>query len=169
LRKEICFKVLDKDLIPPEVIDIGDWIDLRVSSIEKGYMCKNTGEIIFKPLVNTGQYWYYYPNDYLRIRLGIAVQLPEGSEAHVVPRSSTFKNYGFLLTNSMGIIDNTYCGEGDEWLFPVIAMRDGRVAKNDRVCQFRVTSTMRSEGFVLKQVDSLSGKNRGGHGSTGVK
>ena len=92
-----------------------DWIDLRASErveLKKG--------------------------EYALIPLGVAMQLPEGFEGHLVPRSSTFKNYGILQTNSCGIIDNTYCGDNDMWRMPVYATRDTVIEKNDRICQFRI-------------------------------
>ena len=72
------------------------------------------------------------------ISLGIAVQLPKGYEAHVVPRSSTFKNFGLIQTNHMGVLDESYCGDHDEWKVPVMAVRDTCIHVNDRICQFRI-------------------------------
>ena len=72
------------------------------------------------------------------IPLGIAMELPKGYEAHVVPRSSTYKNFGVIQTNHMGVIDETYCGDNDQWFMPVLAMRDTRIHVNDRICQFRI-------------------------------
>ena len=72
------------------------------------------------------------------IHLGVAMQLPAGYEAHIVPRSSTFKNFGILQTNHMGVIDETYCGPEDWWRMPVYAVRDTVIHKNDRICQFRL-------------------------------
>ena len=101
------------------------------------------------------------------IPLGVAMELPNGYEAHVVPRSSTFKNFGLIMTNSEGIIDNTYCGDNDMWKFPAIAMRDTVVHKNDRICQFRI---MRNQPeIIFKEVEHLEGVDRGGFGSTGER
>ncbi len=99
------------------------------------------------------------------IPLGIALELPAGYEAHVVPRSSTFKNFGILQTNSMGIIDETYCGDKDQWFFPALAMRDTEINVNDRICQFRIMEHQPKLDFI--EVDYLGNKDRGGHGSTG--
>lgn len=99
------------------------------------------------------------------IPLGIAMALPKGYEAHVVPRSSTFKNFGVIQTNSMGVIDNSYCGPGDQWFFPAYALRDTVIEINDRICQFRIMENQPELHFTE---DSLEGnEDRGGHGSTG--
>ena len=99
------------------------------------------------------------------IPLGIAMELPAGYEAHVVPRSSTFKNYGIIQTNSMGIIDETYCGDNDQWFFPAYALRDTVIHINDRICQFRIME--HQPAFEFMAVDMLTNEDRGGHGSTG--
>ncbi len=99
------------------------------------------------------------------IPLGVAMALPEGYEAHVVPRSSTFKNFGIIQTNSMGIIDNSYCGPNDQWFFPAYALRDTVIEVNDRICQFRI---MENQPELVFSEDSLEDNHdRGGHGSTG--
>ncbi|MBR6701076.1 MAG: deoxyuridine 5'-triphosphate nucleotidohydrolase [Firmicutes bacterium] len=121
-----------------------DWIDLRAAEtveLKKG--------------------------DYYAIKLGVAMKLPEGYEAHVVPRSSTFKNYGLIMVNSVGIIDNTYCGPNDQFHMPVYATRDTVVNFNDRICQFRIMENQPKINFIE---DDLEGEqNRGGFGSTGVE
>ncbi|MCI2059030.1 MAG: dUTP diphosphatase [Oscillibacter sp.] len=99
------------------------------------------------------------------IPLGVAIALPEGYEAHLVPRSSTFKNYGILQTNSMGVVDCTYRGEGDQWRMPVYATRDVTIEKNARICQFRIERNQPRLRFV--RVEHLDGPDRGGFGSTG--
>ena len=93
------------------------------------------------------------------------IRLPEGYEAHVVPRSSTFKNYGIIQTNSCGIIDGTYCGDDDMWRMPVYAVRDTVIHVNDRICQFRIFENQPK--ITFDEVESLGNKNRGGFGSTG--
>lgn len=99
------------------------------------------------------------------IPLGVAMALPKGYEAHVVPRSSTFKNFGVIQTNSMGIIDNSYCGPNDQWFFPAYALRDTVIEVNDRICQFRIMANQPELTFTE---DSLErNEDRGGHGSTG--
>ena len=99
------------------------------------------------------------------IKLGVAMQLPEGYEAIMAPRSSTFKNFGILQTNSIGVIDETYCGDDDQWRFPALAMRDTVIRKNDRICQFRIIKHQPPVEFTV--VEKLGNVNRGGIGSTG--
>ena len=101
------------------------------------------------------------------ISLGIAMELPKGYEAHVVPRSSTFKNFGIIQTNHCGIIDESYCGNNDVWRFPALAVRDTVIHKNDRICQFRIVEKMPI--VTIEEVESLSNEDRGGIGSTGIK
>ena len=141
----IKIKYFDKDIEKLKYIDgKSDWIDLRASE-----------DVEFKK------------GEFKLIPLGVAMELPNGYEAHVVPRSSTFKNFGLIMTNSEGIIDNTYCGDNDMWKFPAIAMRDTIVHKNDRICQFRI---MRNQPeIIFKEVEHLEGIDRGGFGSTGKK
>jgi len=124
-------------------IAIGDWIDLRAAET----VAMNTG-------------------DFKLISLGVSMKLPEGYEAHVVPRSSTFKKWGILQTNSMGIIDNSYSGTNDIWRFPALAMRDTVINKNDRICQFRIVK--RQPTIEFEEVDTLDSVDRGGFGSTGA-
>ena len=119
-----------------------DWIDLRASE---------TVEL--------------KAGEYKLIPLGVAMELPAGYEAHVVPRSSTFKNYGILQTNSCGIIDGSYCGDQDMWRMPVYATRDTVINKNERICQFRIVENQPK--IVFEEVASLDQENRGGFGSTG--
>ena len=124
-------------------IAVGDWIDLR------------TAETV---AMNTG--------DFKLISLGVSMKLPEGYEAHVVPRSSTFKKWGILQTNSTGIIDNSYSGTNDIWRFPALAIRDTVINKNDRICQFRIVK--RQPTVEFEEVDTLDSVDRGGFGSTGA-
>lgn len=126
--------------------DGGDWIDLR---------CAETVNI--------------KAGDYAMIRLGVAMKLPKGYEAHVVPRSSTYRRWGVIQTNGVGIIDESYCGDNDEWMMPVYATRNTQIKKNERICQFRITKKMPTlEIISLTPDESLGNKNRGGFGSTGV-
>lgn len=105
--------------------------------------------------------------DFRLIRLGVGMKLPEGYEAHVVPRSSTFKTWGLLQTNSMGVIDGSYCGDNDEWRVPVYATRDTCVEVGDRICQFRIVENQPK--IVFETAEHLSGADRGGFGSTGSR
>lgn len=99
------------------------------------------------------------------IPLGVAMQLPEGYEAHIVPRSSTYKNFGIIQTNHTGIVDETYCGPNDWWYMPAYALRDTIIEKNDRICQFRIQK--HQPEVVFEEVETLTGQDRGGIGSTG--
>ena len=132
------------DIRPLEILDNGDWIDLRAAedvNLEKG--------------------------DFRLISLGVSMKLPEGYEAHIVPRSSTFKHWGIIQANHMGVIDNSYCGDNDIWKFPAIATRDTVIYKNDRICQFRI---MKKQPCVrFDTVEHLNGPDRGGFGSSGRK
>ncbi|MCR5675014.1 MAG: dUTP diphosphatase [Lachnospiraceae bacterium] len=120
-----------------------DWIDLRAAE-----------EIEFKK------------GDWKLIPLGVAMQLPEGYEAHIVPRSSTFKNFGIIQTNHMGVIDGSYCGDNDQWYFPALAVRDTVIHVNDRICQFRIMQNQPRIDF--EECKHLSDTDRGGFGSTGI-
>lgn len=99
------------------------------------------------------------------IPLGIGMKLPAGYEAHVVPRSSTFKNFGIIQTNHYGVIDESYCGDNDQWFVPVLAMRDTVIHVNDRICQFRIMEHQPVISF--EEVTALGKEDRGGFGSTG--
>lgn len=103
--------------------------------------------------------------EYKLIRLGVGMELPKGYEALVVPRSSTFKNFGILQTNSMGVVDESYCGDNDEWKFPALAMRDTVIDINDRICQFRIIK--HQDALTFEEVKKLNEVDRGGFGSTG--
>lgn len=105
--------------------------------------------------------------DFKLIPLGVGMKLPEGYEAHVAPRSSTYKNFGIIQTNSIGIIDNSYSGDEDEWKLPVLAMRDVKISKNDRICQFRIIK--KQPELFFETVLNLDSNSRGGFGSSGVK
>ena len=119
-----------------------DWIDLRAAE-----------EVKLKK------------GEFKLIPLGIAIQLPVGYEAHIVPRSSTFKNFKVLQTNHMGVVDESYCGDGDQWYFPALAMEDTVIHVNDRICQFRIVK--HQPQLTFETVDALDNEDRGGIGSTG--
>ena len=148
-KLQLKVKYFDKNIKRLEKISQGDWIDLRAAS-----------DVIM------------HPGEFKLIPLGIAVELPEGYEAHVVPRSSTFKNFGIIQTNSMGIIDHSYCGDNDQWFMPAYCLENRHkdktlIKKNDRICQFRIVKNQ--PNLKIKEVDYLDNEDRGGHGSTGVK
>ncbi len=140
---DIKIKYFNENIEKIAPISKGDWIDLRAAATVE----MKAGEFKLIPL-------------------GVAMQLPQGYEAHVCPRSSTFKNFGVIQTNSMGIIDNSYCGDNDQWFFPAFALRDTVINENDRICQFRIMEIQPQLNFIT--VDSLGNADRGGHGSTGV-
>lgn len=119
-----------------------DWIDLRCAK-----------EVQMKA------------GEFCLIPLGVAMQLPEGFEAHVVPRSSTFKNFGIIQTNHTGIIDESYCGDNDQWFMPAYALRDTEIHVNDRICQFRIVEHQPQLAF--EETEELGNRDRGGLGSTG--
>jgi dUTP pyrophosphatase len=100
------------------------------------------------------------------IPLGVAMALPKGYEAHIVPRSSTFKNFGVRQTNNMGVIDESYCGPNDQWFFPAKAERDTVIHVNDRICQFRIMEHQPKIEFTESSLEDNT--DRGGHGSTGT-
>ena len=124
-------------------IDKGDWIDLRAAE---------------KVELKQG--------DFALISLGVSMKLPDGYEAHLAPRSSTFKTWGIIQTNSIGVVDNSYSGNNDIWKMPVYATRDTVINVNDRICQFRIMPKM--PVVDVKEVDNLEGPDRGGFGSTGT-
>lgn len=101
------------------------------------------------------------------IPLGVAMQLPAGYEAHIVPRSSTFKNFKVLQTNHMGVVDESYCGDEDQWYFPALAIEDTVIHVNDRICQFRIVE--HQPKLTFEAVNTLDNANRGGFGSTGTR
>lgn len=144
INLDIKIRYLETGLVEIKVTEIGDWIDLRSAET----VCLYKGE---KAL----------------LRLGVAMKLPDGYEAILAPRSSTFKNYGLIQTNGIGIIDSTYCGNNDEWMMPVLATRETMIHKNDRICQFRIQKKQPTIKFVV--VDKLNDIDRGGFGSSGTK
>lgn len=105
--------------------------------------------------------------DFKLISLGVAMQLPKGYEAHIIPRSSTFKNFGVIQANHMGMVDESYCGDNDQWYFPAIAMRDTSIKVGDRICQFRIVEHQPQISF--EAVETLGNEDRGGIGSTGTR
>lgn len=140
--KTILIKYFTDGIKPLNKKEIGDWIDLRAAEdveLKKG--------------------------EFRLIPLGVGMKLPEGYEANIVPRSSTYKNFKIIQTNHMGVIDNSYSGDSDQWMMPVIAMEDTIINKNDRICQFRINKIQPQIQF--EEVAHLDVVSRGGIGSTG--
>lgn len=143
MMKNIQIKYFTDEIEKLTYIDgKSDWIDLRAAK-----------EMELK----AGQY--------AMIPLGVAMKLPKGYEAHIVPRSSTYKNFGLIQTNHMGVVDESYCGDNDQWHMPVYALRDTVIHVNDRICQFRIME--HQPKIVFEEVEALSAPDRGGFGSTG--
>lgn len=131
-----------RDIEKIKGIAVGDWIDLRAAE-----------DVAMKA------------GEYRMIPLGVAMELPTGYEALVAPRSSTFRKYGVLLANSIGIIDESYKGDNDEWNFLAYAVRDTIIPKNERICQFRIIEHQPT--VMFSEVETLGNPDRGGIGSTG--
>lgn len=141
--EEIKIKYHDQTMEKLEESPIGDWIDLRAAE-----------DVSMKA------------GEFRLISLGVSMKLPEGYEAHIIPRSSTYKTWHIMQTNHMGLIDNSYSGDNDVWMFPALAFRDTEIKKNDRICQFRIVRKQLPIEFV--EVEKLKGKDRNGFGSTGI-
>mgnify|MGYP003300004193 CR=1 FL=1 len=142
VRIKIKYKHDDAKRI--EKIPQGDWIDLRADEtveLKKG--------------------------EFKLIPLGVAMELPKGYEAHVAPRSSTFKNFKIIQTNATGIIDESFKGNENYWFFPAYAVEDTVINRGDRICQFRIMK--KQPTIIFKEVKILENENRGSHGSTGIK
>ena len=105
--------------------------------------------------------------EYKLIPLGIAMQLPSGYEALMIPRSYTYKRFGVIQANHIGLIDESYCGDSDQWYFPAIAMRDTIIHAGERLCQFRIIK--HQPQLVFETVEMLGNEDRDGFGSTGVE
>lgn len=140
---DIKIKYHCDDIDKIEKLSVGDWIDLRAAE-----------DVEIKA------------GNFKIVSLGVSMKLPEGYEAHIVPRSSTFKKWGIIQANSMGVIDNSYSGDNDVWGMPVIALYDTKINKNDRICQFRIVKRMPE--LNIEVVSHLDDKDRGGFGSTGA-
>ena len=141
--KVIKIKYFDNEIDKVEKISAGEWIDLRAAET----VTLKAGEFKLIPL-------------------GIGMKLPRGYEANIVPRSSTYKNFGIISTNHFAVIDNSYSGDNDQWFFPAYALRDTTINKNDRICQFRINEVQPPIKFV--EVEHLDEVDRKGFGSTGV-
>ena len=140
--EKIQIKYHNKNIDKIEAIKGGDWYDLRAAETV-----------------------HLKAGEFKLISLGVSMKLPEGYEAHIVPRSSTYKKWKIIQTNHMGVIDNSYSGDNDIWMFPAIAIRDTTIYKNDRICQFRIVK--KQPEFEFEEVDYLDDPDRGGFGTSG--
>ena len=178
MKLKIKVKVLTEGCMP-EINEKGDWIDLKAAkdmefnAAQSGTLEKKTVEGEEVGYRNVEMNTSYIP-------LGVAMKLPKGFEAIVLPRSSTPKKLGIICANSMGVIDNSYSGNEDEWKFPAIAIRETTIEEGTRICQFRIQLSQKatfwqklrwlfSSGVKLVEVDSLNNESRGGFGSSGIK
>jgi len=156
---KIKYQMVCDGVTKPQLLDKGEWIDLRVS--ENVHLSQ--GEFAMLPL-------------------GIRMKIPEGFEAHIAPRSSTYKNFRILQVNSPGVVDSSYCGKDDMWRMPVLAMEAVGITKDTRICQFRIVLSQKAtiqqkrawllaDGVELVEEEWLTGSedSRGGFGSTGMK
>lgn len=142
MREVVKIKYFTDKIDKIKKFDNGDWIDLRSAE---------TVEL--------------KAGEFKLIHLGVAMELPNGYEAHIIPRSSTYKNFGIIQTNHQAVIDESYCGDNDEWLYPAYALRDTVINVNDRICQFRIMK--KQPAFTFVEIPTLGNKDRGGFGSTG--
>ena len=173
MKQKIKVKILAEDAFQvPVITKQGEWIDLRAANdieLSAPYAVqarKDKGrEIIF---------------DHAVVPLGVAMMLPKGYEAIVDSRSSIFKNFSVVLVNGQGIIDNTYCGDNDQWFAHVVAFAKTKIEKGDRICQFRIQLSQKAtvwqklkwlftNGVRIKVVNRLGNPSRGGHGHSGIK
>ena len=132
------------DIFPLGSFENGDWIDLRAAE-----------DVDMRA------------GDFRLISLGVSMKLPVGYEAHIIPRSSTYKHWGIIQANQMGVIDNSYSGNNDIWKFPALAIKDTKIYKNDRICQFRIMK--KQPDFDFEDVKWLDDPDRGGFGSSGAR
>lgn len=178
MKLKIKVKRINKNIELPKIIDKGEWVDLRAA--ETINLKAPQAETLKTKTINGERVSSRDVSfDFKLIPLGIAIKLPKGFEAIVAPRSSTYKNYGITQTNSIGIIDNSYSGDSDEWKMPVLSFRDTIINEGDRVCQFKIQLSQKatvwqrikwllSSGIKVEEVEALGDDNRGGFCSTGV-
>ena len=160
---KIRVKYHDEKMPRFEQIEKGNWIDMRIIG----------GKINGKPIefikdeIHHIEYFKYKQGDFMMLNLGVSIEIPKGWEVNIVPRSSTFKNYGVIQTNHFGVGDDTFVGDNDVYHFPCYALKDGMITKYDRVCQFRLNEKM--EVLEIEEVDFLGNEERGGFGTTGTR
>ena len=179
MKLKIKVKRINKNIPLPEMIDKGDWIDLRAA--ETVTLNAPHANILKRHKVKGVEERHRDVEfDSKLIGLGVAMQLPKGFEAVTLSRSSTYKNFGVILGNSEGVIDQPYCGDNDEWKYNAIAFRDTTINEGDRICQFRIQLSQKatvwqkikwllSSGVKIVEVDELGNPDREGIGITGIK
>lgn len=179
MKLKIKVKRINKNISLPEIIDKGDWIDLRAA--ETVHLNAPQAGTLKKHRVNGEEISHRDVEfDSKLIRLGVAMQLPKGFEAVALSRSSTYKNFAVILGNGEGVIDQSYCGNNDEWRFNAIAFGDTTINEGDRICQFKIQLSQKatmwqkikwllSSGIEIVEIDNLDNSDRDGIGSTGIK
>lgn len=160
----------------PNIIDKGDWVDLR-TAVNVNIKAAQSGTLKRKTKEGVENKYRNITTPVVKIPLGIAMQLPKGFEAILAVRSSTPAKYGIMCSGAIGVIDNKFCGEDDEWILSVIPLRETTIPFNERVCQFRIQLSQKAtlwqkikwffcSGINIKEVDNLYATSRGGFGST---
>lgn len=178
MKLKIKVKKLNNLISLPEIIEKGDWIDLRASK-DIVMTAPQSGTLKRHKVNGVEKLYREVKFDMQLIPLGVAMQLPKGFEAQVIARSSTPARFGIMTANSMGLIDQVYCGSNDEWKYPAIALRNVDIYAGDRICQFRIQLSQKatfwqklkwffSSGVKIVEVDELNNPNREGFGSTGI-
>lgn len=157
----------------PKIIKKGDWVDLMAAKeciLEAPQAGTLKGsEAKHRDVVSDVSY----------IPLGVAIKLPEGYEAIMASRSSAPKKMGIMMANGIGVMDQSYCGDDDQWHFPAVTLRKTSIAQNTRLCQFRIQLSQKAtlwqrikwlfvSGIELEEVQALGNENREGLGSTGI-
>lgn len=178
MKQRILIKRLNKNIELPKVINCGDWVDLRAADTFR-FRAPQSGTLKTRNVNGQEEKYRNVSFDLQLMPLGIAMKLPKGFEATVIARSSLPKGFGVILANSIGLIDNSYCGNEDEWKAPLIALRDTTIKEGERICQFRIQLSQKAtrwqkikwlftDGIEIVEVDELPNKeNRNGFGSTG--
>lgn len=176
---KIKIKKLNDELKLPRVINKGEWIDLYCSETTR-FSAPQSGTLKSRNINGKEEKYRNVSFDFKLIPLGVIIKVPKGFESIIAPRSSTAKGMGVLQGNSIGIVDNAYCGPNDEWKFPALAIRDTIITAGERICQFRIQLSQKatfwqklkwlfSSKVEIEEVDDVSSLSRGGFGSTGNK
>jgi len=178
MKQKILIKRINKSIQFPEIVKKGDWIDLRASETMR-FKAPQAGTLKSRTINGQEEKFRNVSFDFQMMPLGIAMQLPKGFEAVVIARSSLPKGFGVMLANNVGLIDNSYNGNEDEWKAPLIALRDTTITEGERICQFKIQLSQKasiwqklkwlfSNGIKLIEVEELKNKiNRNGFGSSG--